>query len=489
MKIGRSNVFGFLVDASEVEHRDCEAFQIVCPECHEYLFKGVRVHRNTAIHYFSHYRADQAQVSLCEKRAAIRASQSGGDDSIEREQTLKHYLETFTSMVQSLPMFSDPDKMATTRSKIESSKSVRDMRRDLRSGMSMTPDMQAMMKEQAYGDPADPEDSVFGRWDSSQAYGWTPKTRFARSIQVRVAADMLKTLMTKPAIPAWNCLFASSWIMLLGRISTVNEDGPFREYRRYVGPVVAKACMGKDIDRDLDALRSMRCGAPYMRGPGSWLDKLEIELLSNIFEILLAIDYSQWSHARSLGQEPEAISAEMRAEAGRAYEEQKRVLEEAGVDTTQPSEQDTVDRITDELVRSGNVKVNMEHVLHRAMTGEGLAYRKGMTAPSDDEAVTAMSIIVRPNRGGMAPDGCRNALLTTFPGLKVEMSNYGCPNAEITRWNGTYARLRHLSENLSKNVDVAETTILFGTRHEFMALTTGQNGVFVEKIGGIAQEA
>ena len=70
MKLGYSNLLGEYAAASELEYRDCEKFQIVCPQCREPLFKVLRDIDETPTHYLSHYAAARAYASDCEMRVS-----------------------------------------------------------------------------------------------------------------------------------------------------------------------------------------------------------------------------------------------------------------------------------------------------------------------------------------------------------------------------------------------------------------------------------
>lgn len=93
MKTGKSILLlGELIDASEVEYKDCEYFQIVCPACHEPIFKVVREKENPVKHYFSHYNKDKSQVAECENRVgSYSAEYIYKQRAISREQLIKFF--------------------------------------------------------------------------------------------------------------------------------------------------------------------------------------------------------------------------------------------------------------------------------------------------------------------------------------------------------------------------------------------------------------
>jgi len=57
------------VEAGEIEFRECETFQVVCPSCREAVFKKTRRSQTGEVtHFLSHYRADGPDDRDCELR-------------------------------------------------------------------------------------------------------------------------------------------------------------------------------------------------------------------------------------------------------------------------------------------------------------------------------------------------------------------------------------------------------------------------------------
>jgi hypothetical protein len=97
MKIGYSNLLRHLVDAPDIEHGECEALQIVCPECREPVFKTER----TTQHFLSHYGADKAMIAQCELRVGAMANGAASASAAEgRGQNLAFFLRTLRQMVE-----------------------------------------------------------------------------------------------------------------------------------------------------------------------------------------------------------------------------------------------------------------------------------------------------------------------------------------------------------------------------------------------------
>lgn len=483
MKQARSNIFGLIVDASEVEHRDCEAFQIVCRECREYVFKTVRNHHGNAIHFFSHYRADPEANAMCEERSKARLQKAGdgGEDGEGREQTLQHYLASFTSMLDSLPYFQDAAKIARSRETVNRSKGACDLRKYMRDGLTLVPDLQEMMHGIAYGSPEEHDEGIFGRWDEEM--GWVPQTQFARSIQVRVATDMLRTLLTRPAIPAWNALYASAWIFTMATGARNDPKGAYGDYARIVVPVLLKACAGGDVRRDLDALSRMQCSLPYLIHGGSWLDKLQIEVMNNLFSLLLSIDYARWARGRESGREPEEISAELRLKAEQDYERQKNALTSAGVDISPMSDDEVARNTAKRTAGVGNQATQLKAALHRSMTGEGREFRHPAEPPAVDAPAKGMMLMVRPVHPGRHISEIQGVIRRQWPScVSIRTSDTGVPNCSL-HWNGEYQILVERLAAIAVNDKVEEATAIFTVDLQAYAVTATAECTIVEKLG------
>ena len=483
MKQARSNIFGLIVDASEVEHKDCEGFQIVCRECREYVFKTVRAHPNGAIHFFSHYRADPEANALCEERAKARLQGAGqsGDAGEDREQTLQHYLASFTSMLDSLPYFQDPDKIARARAMMNSSKGACELRKLLRDGLTLVPDLQDMIRDVAYGSVEEQDEGIFGRWDEEM--GWVPQTQFARSVQVRVATDMMKTLLTRPAIPAWNALYASAWIFTMATGARDDPKGAYGDYARIVVPVLAKACTGKDVRREVDALSRMPCSLPYLVNGGSWLDKLQVEVMNNVLSLLLSIDYARWSRERESGREPKEISADLRLKAERDYERQKDALVSAGVDISPANDEEIARTAAKRTAGLGNQGTQLKAAMHRSMTGEGREFRHGVEAPANDASVEGMMLVVRPKRPGRDIGEIQGAIRRQWSiCVSIQTSDTGVPNCSL-KWKGDYGTLARRLAAIVANDKVEEATAILVIGLQAYAVTQTTDRTIIEKLG------
>lgn len=481
MKKAHSNIFGMTVDAGEVNHKDCETYQIVCRECREYVFKTVRQHGDGAIHYFSHYRVDPDANALCEERAKTRLKNGeSGESSEEREQTLQHYLACFTNMLDSLPYFEETE-VADARRRVNAAKGVDQLRRFVREGFKIMPELEEMIRQAAYGTPGEDE-GIFGRWEGDGS-GWIPVTQFARSMQVRIATDMLKTLLTKPAIPAWNALYSSAWLMAYSTGAQNDPNGAYGHYTRIVVPVLGAAIEGQDIRRQLGQLAQMRCSLPYMVNPGTWHDKLQVEIMEWLLSLLLSIDYARWSAERLAGTEPQQISADLRAKAIRDFESQKKALIAAGININPLSDEELTRKEAEHMAGLGNHETQINAAIHRGMTGEGREFRHAVEAPANDAEAVGMMLLVRPKRIGRDVSGINSAIHRQWPGcVTIDLSQTGVPNTKLN-WKGSYATLVERLHGITANENVEEATAFVTVGLQAYAITSTKQGDIVEKIG------
>jgi len=482
MKKGYSDIFGITVDASEVVHKDCEAFQIVCPECREYVFKGLRQQGETAIHYFSHFRNDPDLNRQCELRAATREAQGQPSAGGTQEQTLQSYLSCFTSMLESMPYIQDPEAFAKHRRIMDASKSYRNLRRLIREGF-IADDAPSNVRQIAYGDADD--GGIYARWDSRKT-GWTPATEFSRSIQARVASDMMRTLLTRPAMQAWNDLFAAAWVLTDLHCRNNAAKGKWADYTRMLGPILAMGAAGRDFSREFARVGVLPCSLPYLRHGGTWGFKLAVEIVDQIYEILLGIDYSRWSRARLEGHEPQTISSDMRARVAEEYDRQVAQIRAAGVE---PEEQDWEKRRGMEAQRIASIPevgTQIQAVVHRAMTGEGIEFRHDVEHPDPATEVDLQMILARPPHGTVARiRKTTDAIRRTWPSCgDLRTSNTGVVNGSLKQ-RSTFGTLVGDMALVAREAGPGEVTVVFVAGTFFMSAVHDGARLIVERIGGV----
>ena len=96
MKHGFSILLGEFIHASGIVHKDSEYFQIICPACHEPIFKVERPGEEEVIHYLSHYKREKSLVEECELRVnSLPTEKLEKTNSEAREQRLLFFLQVY----------------------------------------------------------------------------------------------------------------------------------------------------------------------------------------------------------------------------------------------------------------------------------------------------------------------------------------------------------------------------------------------------------
>lgn len=489
MKQAYSNIYGLVIDASEVEYGDCETFHIVCRECREYVFKSVRQHDRGAIHYFSHFRLDPEANAHCEERAKTRGAAKAltEGEREEHDQILAHYLENFTGMLDSLPYFNDrSDEM---RQPLTSNRSYAKLRNTIRQ-MYQQVDIEEMVRLAASGDDNvenENEYTIYKSWDEDK--GWKPKTVFSRSVQIRAASDMLRTILTKPGIPAWNTLYASAWMLTAAQCLKTPEDSIYYPYRKHLGPVYHGAMTGRNIRDDLARVAITPCAMPFMRYGETWLEKLNIEVTNTLIEILLSIDYATWANKRETGRDPTEVSLEMREAAIARYEAERQMLIAAGVDltpeTTEKQNAEAVERIQGIMDPAAIVGSAMS----RVMTGEGVMARRLVEVPYGDEPLTLQNLFVRPRKAGLGVKDIRRAMSMTMPVAgDIEQSVGGTPNCALQPITLPYALIAQRLEALASNPHTEEATALVHGNNAIYMIHASNDKTVVEHLVDVVPE-
>jgi hypothetical protein len=106
MNSGYSLLLGEHIDACDLNYRDCEPFQIVCPACKEPLFKAKRTSDGGEIHYLSHYTTDNSYSGDCELRVASHTKTAYANESkIARDQRLSFFTGVLQEMISQHEMY------------------------------------------------------------------------------------------------------------------------------------------------------------------------------------------------------------------------------------------------------------------------------------------------------------------------------------------------------------------------------------------------
>jgi len=223
MRTGYSLLLGEYIDAGGLEYRDCEPFQVVCPECFEPVFKA----RRGELDYLSHYRRDAAYDEDCELRAAQSSkAEEEKRNRQSRDQRLEFFLGVFKRALE-------------MDSHMRYNRSLEHSHRQLRRNKPLA-FFRDRHFEAARGGLAAPEvftDAAQLYISDVEAYGSFPKTGFSTTTQTRIANDLFRHLTTPQGRSNYDALFFHAVLVLMGRLAT--PDPNENEEGRRVGETVA----------------------------------------------------------------------------------------------------------------------------------------------------------------------------------------------------------------------------------------------------------
>lgn len=187
MKTGYSILLGEYIEAAHIDYADCKGFQIVCPNCKEPIFKVER-EGELALHYLSHYAAAKAFATDCELRVSgLDSLKLEQHNHASREQRLKLFLGVLRRVVTDQFYSTGKEKVPSMQRLLNRSKAVTWMREAVFSAMRSHRD--AFLNDfEKYAE------TYIGEGVGDNDPVW--KTGFAMSVQVRIAKDMMASLMT-----------------------------------------------------------------------------------------------------------------------------------------------------------------------------------------------------------------------------------------------------------------------------------------------------
>lgn len=203
MKLGYSILLGEIIAAEHLDYDDCRALLIVCPECREPIFKGLRTAEESETHYLSHYDKKIAYNADCENRVggiSINAIEKHNHDA--RNQRLTLFMSVLKNLLGKSPE-TYPKGIDTVQRKLERSASFQKFRGFFYKGM-----MAGSVDQLVEYMKIDYRDHI----DRS---GWAITTTFPIHVQERIAGDMFKTLCRPIARKNLDTLFAHAFLRVL----------------------------------------------------------------------------------------------------------------------------------------------------------------------------------------------------------------------------------------------------------------------------------
>jgi len=286
MRIGYSILLGEFIDAEQLEHRDCEPFQVVCPTCNEPLFKVERTSEKNNSEYLSHYRQSESFDSDCDLRAQSKTqAEKIKHNSESREQKLQYFLSVFTSILEKDPFISYGQGFEKTQKQINKSKAWRFFRnRHLESARGG--DFGNREGFQSFAD--------FYIQEGFKTIG-IPTTGFSTETQIRISSDLARLLLSPPGKPNYEALFNHAAMYLLSRFS--NPDPEATPEDRFVSDSISRFIVNliqfgeKAGMETLDEMAKTPIAPPYVNRPSSYILKVASEISHEMVGTLLRLPY------------------------------------------------------------------------------------------------------------------------------------------------------------------------------------------------------
>jgi len=215
MRLGYSILLGEMIDAAQLEYRDCEHFQVVCPQCQEPVFK---VHREGGkeTHYLAHYAAKAAYQDTCERRAArYTPAELEAANHIARNQRLQYFLDKLRHVLAQSPIYArDADVVHRRLNKAPGVAEFRDL---------VWQNIRAHRHE-TFETAAD--DYLY----NLEVAGWGISTTFSKARQRQIAGDMWAMLTSAPGRAGFDYLCNHAILRETGNVagSARQETGVLR---------------------------------------------------------------------------------------------------------------------------------------------------------------------------------------------------------------------------------------------------------------------
>ena len=291
MNLGYSILLGETLAALNLQYRDCERFQVVCPHCHEPIFK-VRRGADTPdeSHFFSHYAASKTYQGECDLRvksyspAAIEHS-----NKVSRDQRLSYFLSVLRRTLGMAPNYATTAEK--THYRLEKSPAfliLRDMSWE-----------NTALENAASAFDAACEDYLYRLNDS----GWALTTTFSLDRQKQIARDMWLMIASTVGHSNFNFLYNHAWILELNAVIAridehdIDDRAVMTQIARYMGAVVEakKSSMGPLLEEM--AYTTLPRGYNVVLGqdeddePSTYLSRIQGNVSINMVGALMELPY------------------------------------------------------------------------------------------------------------------------------------------------------------------------------------------------------
>lgn len=283
MKLGYSMLLGEHIDASAVQHKDCEGFQIVCPSCREPVFKVERPGDGSTAHYLSHYVATTSYAADCELRVASMAVGAvNAADNAARGQRLAFFLQVLRKLIASNPIYAKGDGLphrVIVRSKIIAE--LRNM------------EHLAVSRQRFLADAVSFHEAASAYLDDMRRTGGRIETAFATAVQERIAHDIWCHLLSPNARINFDYLFNHAYLMLLSRVAAAATSRRFgQQEQAFVMAVTGLVEASRRRGREMIAqMAATPLSPPFASEDATVLSKVMSEIMHEMIGTLIGLPY------------------------------------------------------------------------------------------------------------------------------------------------------------------------------------------------------
>ena len=279
MKRGYSLLLSEYIDANNLEYKDCQYFQVVCPACHEPVFKVMRDTPASSLHYLSHYQSSQSLDTDCELRVkGMSQDKIDETNTASREQKLRLFLSVLQRAV------------LTTVWEHANRRDIRGRIRKMQKRRSLAEFRDRFLASIKRGAVLDDFTDNCDFYYREQGKG---QTAYMQATQVRIARDVLEHLISSNARSSFDFLFNSSVLYLAARLESSYKSGQLEEQPKRLLDFVSVLGSGSET-RIREAIRAMTeetTYPPFSIEPMPYLQKFAGEVSHEMIGALLRLPY------------------------------------------------------------------------------------------------------------------------------------------------------------------------------------------------------
>jgi len=298
MKTGYSNWLGEYAEAHEITYQDINDFNIVCPACFEPVYKVVRGEQ----HFLAHRARELVKTQECELRVeGISQTVKAITNSTSRGQSIAFFFAALPTMINDIMPRTygawDSHQVDTHFARDANARRVRDFFHSYHVGRAdETFDWgQPRAYKMFDGMMKDAE-------EAGERYDW--EDGLDRTLQARIARDMLRTMCTPTGRRGFHHLFCGAWAYQWSITRRPHDRDADSENTRHLlagaAELLGKPARGGNLYKAFMKARSDQL--PY-GAPGQTVGNiLMTQFHASMVMILLRLDYAAYLKAWIAGE-------------------------------------------------------------------------------------------------------------------------------------------------------------------------------------------